>query len=401
CTDIFNSPNSDNRTIIDFYVPETPPTNLYPTGDKLRSLPPYEFSFGQVPNPYAGSPYNQPFQYIALIDDDNDFSSPIGGERSTYDSTLVVNDVFEAGKIYYWRIWAKNKPGTEAPWAESSFEIEPSLTVSDVAVSPTSGSSGDSLTISWNSTAQNHWFIYQYDSTGANPINTSFGLSANCIDAGSDGSDGCLDQANPSTATSTAWTIPSHINGEFTIKVKVWDSQGQPPEGVGAVSNSFGVCEAGSPPGEPNDVLARTLETSTVYWIKYGKKWLFTGSPDAPPEGPDKAQDHFYKLGYTDSQVVRYCSDVLDSLPQGKNILGNDVNFVYRKQDPSTVYIIRNGVSDWFFNWQTFLNSDFGTEDVYWATDAGFGWIQSIYQPGQLIGLKPEIRISPEKLIFN
>ena len=67
----------------------------------------------------------------------------------------------------------------------------------------------------------------------------------------------------------------------------------------------------------------------------------------------------------------------------------------------STIFIVRNGVSDWFFNWETFINSEFGTEDVYWATETGFDWIQLFYKPGQMIGLQPRIRVEPSKLYFD
>ena len=141
-------------------------------------------------------------------------------------------------------------------------------------------------------------------------------------------------------------------------------------------------------------VLARTWNNAYVYWIKYGKKWLLSGiasDPGYPVE----------QLGYSDAEIEWYGSAALDGFASGKTILLDNDNFVYRKQSVSTVYIVRNGVSDWFFNWDAFINSEFGTEDVYWAKDTGFDWIQSVYPLGQMIGLMPRIRVEPNKLYFK
>jgi hypothetical protein len=136
-------------------------------------------------------------------------------------------------------------------------------------------------------------------------------------------------------------------------------------------------------------ILARTIDNPDVYWIKYGKKWPFVD------------QQTFYNLGYTDAEIVYYGSNALDGFASGKIILNDNESFVYRKQSSSAVYIVRNGVSDWYVNWDAFLNSEFGSEDVYWATDTGFEWIQSVYPPGQIVGLEPKIRVAPKDLYFD
>ena len=310
-----------------------------------------------------------------------------------------------------------------------------------------------------------------FRSTGASPIDTSSFLSANCSGV-SDGSDGCLDQENPSSAQSTTWTVDAAVApGTYTIKVKVWNFSNQPPAGVGSVSNQFTVNVATLPPPNlvkpltgdtlaplPNgevglrweevsgasgyrlyiDItlevnipdgqtvynasglgigahkwkactlnasnqcgtlsneetfniqdsatgfVARTVNDIDVYWIMYGKKWKFVD------------QTTFFGLGYTDAEIQWFESGSLDSLPLGNNILANDQGFCYRSQDNETVYVIENGESHPFFQWDNFLGQGFTEEDIYWAKPEGAAWIQSIYP----VIDAPMIRVEPENLNF-
>lgn len=135
--------------------------------------------------------------------------------------------------------------------------------------------------------------------------------------------------------------------------------------------------------------LARTVDDANVYWINYGKKWKLKDEPT------------FHGLGYSDSDVWYYGSGMLDYIPLGKEILSEDGRFVYRTESSPTVYLIRNGVSDWFATWDSFVNSEFGTEDVFWASEVGLNWIQSIYPLGQQIGDQPRIRIEPKTIYFG
>lgn len=188
-------------------------------------------------------------------------------------------------------------------------------------------------------------------------------------------------------------TIPSDVEGPFYIHVKVdgpgyW-AESNEANNTASSNTTMVVWRPGTPPEEEMGVVAREWDKQNLYWIKYGKKWPFIN------------QETFFNLGYSDAIVQWYGASVLDGFTTGKTILQDDGSFVYRKQSVSTVYIVRNGKSDWFFNWDTFANSEFGTEDVYWATDAGFDWIQSVYPPGELIGLQPRIRVEPTLLKFE
>lgn len=143
--------------------------------------------------------------------------------------------------------------------------------------------------------------------------------------------------------------------------------------------------------------VARTVNNPDVYWIMYGKKWKITGTDDAPPYDDTKAYDHFLKLGYTDAEVQWFESGSLDPLPPGNNILSNDQRFCYRSQDNETVYVIENGESHPFFQWDNFLGQGFTAEDIYWANPEGTSWIQSIYPEVDA----PMIRVEPSELDFN
>ena len=197
--------------------------------------------------------------------------------------------------------------------------------------------------------------------------------------------------------------VPDY-DGPFYIHVKVdgpnyWNEVDE-DNNVDTSSSLIMIWRNGTPStSSDNGILARTHDDNRVYWIsKHGKKWLLSGIADDPGYSVEQ-------LGYTDADIEWYGSGALDSLIDANTILEDNKNFVYRKQgntpEDSTVFIIRNGTSDWFFNWDTFVNSEFNTEDVYWATEQGFEWIQSIYPPGQMIGLQPIIRVEPEKLYFE
>jgi hypothetical protein len=199
--------------------------------------------------------------------------------------------------------------------------------------------------------------------------------------------------AGGTEARSKDLTIPSNIKGPYYIIAvvdgpKFW-SESDETNNLASSSSPVSVWQPGTPPtDEAMGVLARTWDNPDVYWIKYGKKWPFLD------------QATFYGLGYSDVEIGWYEATALDSFPLGKTLLKDNESFVYRYNSNPTVYLVRNGKSDWFFNWDAFVNSQFGSNDVYWAKDSGATWIQSIYPLGQLIGLQPKIRIQPDKLFL-
>lgn len=189
-------------------------------------------------------------------------------------------------------------------------------------------------------------------------------------------------------------TIPTGIEGPYYVHAVVdgpafW---GESDEGnnLGSSSTTMDIWRPGEPlPDEPDGVLARTFDDSTVFWIKYSKRWPILDQPT------------FFGLGYLDADVEWYGSGALGALTAGKTILTDNDDFVYRSQSVSTVYIVRNGVSDWFLNYAAFLASGFGDEDVYWTDSAGVTWIQGIYPLGSLVDTVPKIRLEPNQLDFQ
>jgi len=114
----------------------------------------------------------------------------------------------------------------------------PAATVTNAQVNPVAVYPGNTQTVSWQSSNQAWYFFYLFD-TNNQPVNTGAFLAADCQSAGSNGSDGCLGQTNPSTATSDSWVIPAQLAaGSYKIKVAVWNSAGQ---AVGAYSPIFTV----------------------------------------------------------------------------------------------------------------------------------------------------------------
>ena len=203
--------------------------------------------------------------------------------------------------------------------------------------------------------------------------------------------------------------VPADIEGPHFIHLKVdgpeyWNESNE-SNNWATSSDTVAVWRDEVPTtASDNGILARTWDNPDIYWIsKYGKKWPLTGIElDPNNSNPGYIME---QLGYTDPEVHWYRSGALDGVGLAREILKDNDNFVYRKQgsspEESTVYIVRNGVSDWFLNWDAFINSEFGTEDVYWAKESGFAWIQLYYPPGQMIGLQPRIRVAPIKLIFD
>ncbi len=105
----------------------------------------------------------------------------------------------------------------------------PPPSVSSVTVTPSRLSAGGEATVSWQSNNQHHYFFYLYDKDANLAIDTADFLAADCAAAGSNGSDGCLGQENPSSDQSDTWRLPSVglPAGNYTIKVAVWNEEGQ------------------------------------------------------------------------------------------------------------------------------------------------------------------------------
>jgi len=119
----------------------------------------------------------------------------------------------------------------------------------------------------------NLWFsTYLYDQNDQ-PVNTSAFLTADCQAGGSDGSDGCLGQENPSTNTSDTWLIPTQLAaGSYKIKVAVWNNSSQ---SAGALSEAFTF-------GSQSDII---IDFGTQYgiWLRLNNStWvqLHTLSPE-------------------------------------------------------------------------------------------------------------------------
>jgi len=132
----------------------------------------------------------------------------------------------------------------------------------------------------------------------------------------------------------------------------------------------------------PYGFLARTVDDPDVYWIMYGKKWKIID------------QTTFFGLGYTDGEIQWYESGALSALPSGNNILASDQGFCYRNQGDSTVYLVEDGQSHPFFNWESFTSQGFSAEDIYWATPTGAAWIQIVYPRADV----PMIRVEPQTI---
>jgi hypothetical protein len=137
------------------------------------------------------------------------------------------------------KVWSSTGQTAEA--FSSAFTVSPSPlpSVSNVTVSPTSGSEGQSLTFRWSSTNQARYAVFLYNGSAFSPISTASIMDQSCTWMPSTGSDGCLVYASGSPATSTGWTVPGALQtGTYTIKVRVWSSAGQMAE---AFSPSFTV----------------------------------------------------------------------------------------------------------------------------------------------------------------
>lgn len=128
------------------------------------------------------------------------------------------------------------------------------------------------------------------------------------------------------------------------------------------------IWRSGTPAVDAGD-LARTWDDSTVYWVRYSKKWHVLGGV-------------FTDLGYTDADVQWYGSSALGAFAAGNEILQDDDGFVYRRASASTVYWIQGGQSRPFLNEAAFQENGFTDDDVYWASEVGFTWIQSQYPVG-------------------
>ncbi|OAD19111.1 Na-Ca exchanger/integrin-beta4 domain protein [Candidatus Thiomargarita nelsonii] len=151
--------------------------------------------------------------------------------------------------------------------------------VSNVQVNPTSVQAGDTQTVSWQSNNQAWYFFYLYD-LNDQPVNTNAFLSADCQAGGSDGSDGCLGQENPSTNTSDSWIIPMQLAaGSYKIKVAVWNSSSQ---SAGALSEAFTLS------GGTLDTLLIDFGTQYGIWLRVNNStWvqLHTLSPESMVTG--------------------------------------------------------------------------------------------------------------------
>ncbi|KPA17771.1 secreted protein [Candidatus Magnetomorum sp. HK-1] len=143
---------------------------------------------------------------------------------------------------------------------------------------------------------------------------------------------------------------------------------------------------------EPHGILARTIDQKEVYWVKYSKKWLITGSTD-------HSDEPFFGLGYKLSDVQWFAKGALSHLDKGKDILNNNDNFCYRSTNPneSAVFLIENNESHSFYDWPNFKAQKFEASDIFWASPEGVDYIQSKYPKVKA----PMIRVSPLKLSFE
>jgi hypothetical protein len=147
------------------------------------------------------------------------------------------------------------------------------------------------------------------------------------------------------------------------------------------------------PPSDTvHGILARTIDAPEVYWIKYNKKWLITGSTDSE-------EQLFFGLGYQLSDIGWYASGALANFADGKSVLKNDDQFCYRStdNDQSAVFIIENKESHPFYDWPTFTSQGFDSDDIFWASPKGVNYIQSLYPYVKA----PMIRVKPESLTFE
>jgi pimeloyl-ACP methyl ester carboxylesterase len=119
CTDIYGEKGSDAKTLVDYAVPDQPPYSLSPDQDTIEAKASYEFVFGGFPDP---SP-DQKFHYRVIIDDNNDFSSPVYDEEEPGSPFDVGSNTLLPDKTYYWKIRAENSDVIQGPWAESWFNI--------------------------------------------------------------------------------------------------------------------------------------------------------------------------------------------------------------------------------------------------------------------------------------
>ncbi|MCP4694844.1 MAG: carboxypeptidase regulatory-like domain-containing protein [Desulfobacterales bacterium] len=451
CTDVHGGSDSDSEELTDYAVPARAPGALSPAGEDLDVKASYKFEFSGVGEPGHGQRYH----YQVVIADNDAFVSPVYDAEVAGSPFNVSGYVLPPGKTYYWKICGENDLQTPGPRASESFRItsgnnppivSATLDEDEISHGWNAGvvvashdpekdayscrykvNSGD-----WKPAPANDRFTilsselghgdneicvrctdirHLYGETCKNVYDWPLPTSAPESLSPRDGNVIDIQPAYPFTFSETANAhhyqviiadnslfgsplfneeverSPFHVSGAVLPpgKIYFWKIRGKnKPGGPGPWAEAHFTI-----PAAEMGLLARKAEDPDVYWIKYGLKWPFLD------------RDVFLHLGYTDDMVQTYPSDHLDSLPPGKTILQDNDNFVYRKKDSSTVYIIRNGKSDWFIDWDAFINSEFGSENVYWAADDGFDWIQSVFPPGRLIERKPRIRISPEKLYIE
>ena len=139
---------------------------------------------------------------------------------------VPTSKTLEEDKTYHWMVRAGTDDAGSPNSSIRSFRTELTFpTVSNVSVSPIDVANQESVTVSWSSTDQNWYGISLYHETQNTPINTSAFLHHSCVTGGSDGSNGCLLQVNPSSTRSTSWTVPAELNpGRYRIQVAVWKS---------------------------------------------------------------------------------------------------------------------------------------------------------------------------------
>lgn len=392
CTDVFGKYGQPSpKTVTDYLVPSSAPGSLSPgNGVELPIQSSYSFSFAAVTNSH---------HYRAVISDSADFTNILYNQEKAGSPFSVGDDILTPGRAYYWKIRGENILGTGGPYTETSFRIasipaDLSVTVDSI---PSNAQRGTTIPVTCTVKKDGGAFpssgfvrVYLYLNQSASSLT---GARRICDDScGFDFETASLTDGQETRSKSV--TIPIDVEGPYYVIAKV-DGSGHWAESdennnLGSSTTTLLVWQSNTPPdNEPMGILARTWHNPSVYWIKYGKKWPF------------EDWNTLASLGYTDADVHWYSVGALDVFSAGKTILQDNDNFVYRRQNVSTVYIIRNGKSDWFFNWEAFVNSEFGTNDVYWATDVGFNWIQSVYPPGQMIGSQPRIRVAPSRLYFE
>ncbi|KPA19323.1 hypothetical protein MHK_000442, partial [Candidatus Magnetomorum sp. HK-1] len=187
----------------------------------------------------------------------------------------------------------------------------------------------------------------------------SFDVTANLLD---DGSQTCSKNVS----------IPSNKEGEYYLHLKVdgteyWSNvESNKSNNTATMSKTLKIWRSGTPPSnELYGVLARSVDLSNIYWIKYNKKFWIND------------QQLFYDLGYSNNQVKWYGPGALGQFGEKNQIFRANGKFTYRSYNDSTVFVIKaDGKSYPFYTEKEFEDAGFYDEDVYWANSTGYNFLK-------------------------